>query len=91
LVGGCAVIEVAVVKQAHGGIIPLQRQSAGLFDKSLSDIFGHLEEGECTRVGGHHKIADMLGEAVDKEKRVEATVAYLLVEQKGFGSVTLGK
>ena len=75
------VVEVGAVEQVEGGVYELY----GTFLRHLRHFVAHTVVGfkKCPGggIGGHHEVAQVLGEAVDKELRVKAFVAHLLVDE----------
>ena len=87
LVGGRAIVEVAVVEELHCRVIPLQREGRGLLGEAAADVVGSLEQRQRPPVGGHHEVAHMLRQRIDEEEGVKAAVAHLFVEEQGLRHV----
>ena len=73
-----SVVEVDIVQQVDGPVEPFRFDGGCALSHFGPHIVGGIEQRQSGRVLSHHKVAQILGQAVYKEERVEAAVAHIL-------------
>jgi hypothetical protein len=66
--GGCAIVHVGVVAEAHGGVEELRRELGCKVYHCLTGFVVGVEQLDGLRIAGNHQVAEKSGEAAEEEK-----------------------